>query len=387
MKNILFLFCLIALFFSKPALAQEYLAAAKKEGKWGFINERGQFVIPAVFDNVMPFKDGLAAVNQGYHFDHTSAEKSNPGKWGFIDKEGNWVIKPQFEAVESFQEGLAKVNIGAMYRSYQGIKLMGGKWGFLDKNGKWFIQPNDTLFTNFSEGLCAFKIPRGSRWGYIDKSGKPAFEEVFWEVGPFKGGLAAVMKDDFSYMYINKSGNQVFDKTFKKAYAFNEERAFVKEKDGLPVVIGPGAEYFFKIENLKKDENIKLEFSEGLMKIPVETNEGIKYGFAEKSGKWKIQPTYELADDFHEGLALVFTDRYYKFIDQSGKTIIEVKDIYVQNPETKVIFKAIPHPHIGHFSHGYCKVNDGAKWGFLDKEGKVAIEPQFEDLKEFTSTF
>ena len=47
-------------------------------GKWGYINERQQFVIPPRFDDAKEFQSGKAAV------------KLN-GKWGFINKRGEWL--------------------------------------------------------------------------------------------------------------------------------------------------------------------------------------------------------------------------------------------------------------------------------------------------------
>ncbi|MBT6235289.1 MAG: WG repeat-containing protein, partial [Bacteroidetes bacterium] len=50
------------------------------------------------------------------------------GKEGFIDKNGNWVIQPIFDQVYEFEDGLSKAEIN-------------GKFGFIDKNGNWIIQP------------------------------------------------------------------------------------------------------------------------------------------------------------------------------------------------------------------------------------------------------
>jgi hypothetical protein len=57
----------------------EGLAAVQQSsGKWGFINERQEWVIPAKFEDAKEFKNGKAAV------------KLN-GKWGFINKRGDWL--------------------------------------------------------------------------------------------------------------------------------------------------------------------------------------------------------------------------------------------------------------------------------------------------------
>ncbi len=57
----------------------EGLAPAQSmNGKWGFINERQQWVIRPIFHEVREFKEGKAA-----------AKINN--KWGFINTRGQWI--------------------------------------------------------------------------------------------------------------------------------------------------------------------------------------------------------------------------------------------------------------------------------------------------------
>ena len=56
-----------------------------------------------------------------------AAVESN-GKWGFVDTKGNMVIEPQYEAAHSFSYGFAAVKSN-------------GKWGFIDTKGKMCIDP------------------------------------------------------------------------------------------------------------------------------------------------------------------------------------------------------------------------------------------------------
>ena len=48
-----------------------------QSGKWGFVNQRQQWVIAPRFDEAREFQDGKAATKQN-------------GKWGFINKQGAW---------------------------------------------------------------------------------------------------------------------------------------------------------------------------------------------------------------------------------------------------------------------------------------------------------
>ena len=63
------------------------LALAKKNSKFGYINENGIVIIDFKFDEARGFRNGLAAV------------KIN-GKWGFIDKQGQFVIDPKYDRIQ-----------------------------------------------------------------------------------------------------------------------------------------------------------------------------------------------------------------------------------------------------------------------------------------------
>jgi hypothetical protein len=52
------------------------LARVQRNGKYGYINPKGEAAIPLVYDDARNFSEGLASVKQN-------------GKWGFIDPKGN----------------------------------------------------------------------------------------------------------------------------------------------------------------------------------------------------------------------------------------------------------------------------------------------------------
>jgi hypothetical protein len=96
-------------------------------GEWKIIDNQG--VIRAVlkdYDMVKPFSEGLAAARRD-------------GLWGFIDAGGNTVIEPQFEIVNAMHEGLAAVKTG-------------GKFGFVDASGAMAIPAEWDYATSFRAG-------------------------------------------------------------------------------------------------------------------------------------------------------------------------------------------------------------------------------------------
>ena len=71
------------------------LSPVEKEGKWGYIDESGETIIPFEYDEAQMFSDGLAAVRKGDLF-------------GYIDGNNNVIIDFKFVQVWPFVEGLAK---------------------------------------------------------------------------------------------------------------------------------------------------------------------------------------------------------------------------------------------------------------------------------------
>lgn len=118
-------------------------------------------------------------------------------------------------------------------------------------------------------------------------------------------------------------------------------------------------------------------FSEGLARIRIADGDCWKYGYIDKTGKYAISPHFIDARDFSEGLACAwisrkhepgqsYTERHgYGYIDKTGKTII--------NPQFDFAYP---------FSEGLACVSIGdsfnGKKGFINKTGKYVINPQFE---------
>ncbi len=151
----------------------------------------------------------------------------------------------------------------------------------------------------------------------------------------------------------------------------------------------------------KKDslyELLKIEY------IPYQEIKGGKWGFLDNNGNKVIDPVFDNKPSyFREGYARVLmADGYYYFINTKGeKADLKMIDAtlfndgmacivrenscpeYV-NTELKTVFKLSDAVFAGCFSDGLAKFQDKAgKWGYVDKEGNVAIKPQFDFAGSF----
>lgn len=228
----------------------EGVALVRQNGKYGFIDTTGKFVVPAKFDKIIDLTDYYHDYGTSY-FPEGLAIVIQNGKWGFIDKEGKMVIPARFDYADSFSNGIAMVRLNdkdgiidktgkfiipAVYdrigQFSEGLAPMAqdGKWGFIDKNGKIIIAPQFDNADSFSEGLA--EVEQNGKSGYIDKGGNIVIPIQFDNACPFFEGLASVSING-KWGSIDKTGKIVITPQFDDWYSFNEGLAFVEQSDNL----------------------------------------------------------------------------------------------------------------------------------------------------------
>ena len=89
--------------------------------------------------------------------------------------------------------------------------------------------------------------------------------------------------------------------------------------------------------------------------------------FSKNTGKVVIEPKYDHAWIFSEGLACVDDGGKILFIDEKGETVIDMKMTYIPNMDGYV------------FHGGYCvvKTANDELWGLMDKTGRMALPQEY----------
>ncbi len=203
----------------------EGLAAVQTaDNKWRYIDQSGMSVIPGPFDTAGNFKDGLAVVALG-------------GRCGYIDRQGKLVIRPNYAICNSFSEGLASVRIGGK-SAFMVLGPAGGHWSFINKRGKTTIElPHGVQQAwDFSEGLAAIQIA-DSHCGYVNRSGLTVIAPVFSYCDAFSEGLADVLENG-RWQYIDRNGNVILTTDYFEVYPFKNGLARVEVGD-----VGPNQKF------------------------------------------------------------------------------------------------------------------------------------------------
>jgi hypothetical protein len=208
--------------------------------------------------------------------------------------------------------------------------------------------------------------------GFINQDGKVIIEETFNRVITKRGyahdELIPVKKTEKGKVgYIDKTGTFVIEPTFEAAFPFQEEIAMVI-LNGKVGYIGKDGEFIVEPSYSFKDfpfsEGIEMTFfNEGLAAVQVE---GKGWGYVDTSGAVVIEPQFEFASRFSEGLAFVKVDEKYGFIDTSGNIVIDTE-----------------YEHALPFSEGLAAVKKENKYGYVNGNGELVIEPQFDLAKSF----
>jgi hypothetical protein len=122
------------------------------------------------------------------------------GKWGFIDETNNIVIPMIYSRPGDFSEGLANVRLND--------GNTGNKSGHIDKTNKIVIPLMYDDIGPFSEGLARIKSKR--KYGFIDKTNNLVIPVMYDEVSIAENGLVKVkLNGEKDGIYFNKKGEKV----------------------------------------------------------------------------------------------------------------------------------------------------------------------------------
>lgn len=309
----------------------------------------------------------------------------NGEKWGFIDNKGNFVIKPNFDYADDFQDnGLAIVGINDVF-------------GIINTSGNYVVIPKYNFINQFSEGRAIAINNRKSK--IIDESGRVLKTKDYDFIGNFTNGraLSADFNEEGKYLhgYLDRQGKDVIPLQYESANDFVNGKAVVKIKDNEYALIGLNGEIYNRY-----DYYFVGRLGDGLLAF--QENRKGKYGYIDENGKVIIKPEFTMALAFSEGRAIVKNSsdniaNKYGLIDKTGNYIIkpEYNDVILLGENKVAVGKEIvkEKPFIGsqysiadtegnfltdfiyssvsHYKNGLASAYDDNNTFFIDNKGSV----------------
>ncbi len=418
--------CILAvlLLLLTSALAEEGkpLYAVKDEnGLWGYIDCKGNLVIPGKFAEAEDFRGDYALVRQDWG-----------GLFGIIDAKGEWVLPPEYEDILSesdsgdwangrdngvylvvqgwkkedkvgffdipsgFFSGLIYDDVDIEWtentdREYIGV-TMDGKLGFASRTtGEIVIpcqySPDDSR--DFCGDYCMVmpydaRVPDG--WILIDRQGKEVpLPENCYASSTFYDGLAVIWDSVRDLCgYIDTAGNVVIEPQYLWAYEFSEGLACVQLQTGEWAMITPDGKIAFTRWDEANAHNSSMYCSHGLIRCGTPDNGPVI--FLNKAGeevfRLEIEDLVGVGDFKENGAA--FYEVHSDQLTENGSYGI---GLFNDKGEilTPPIFWVEDRQWHQEFSEGLFPVLEIAtgKEGYIDERGEWAFPPVDGYCREF----
>lgn len=339
------------------------VAQKKNEGyRYGYINNKGKMLLETEYNEIhriteildekdvyiLAFKNGLAGVyknkNQLLKHVYEEIEYNNENqlfivqrlsKQGVLNKEGKQVLNTEYDyiLISGNKINTKKDNTFAIY----------------DINGnKQETQKNNTVLATQNENYF-ITINEDELFGVVDKEGNTIIENKYSYIEYAFNNYFIVTKD-------NKTGVIDSQKTEKIPLEYNSIQKISNTKILQAITNSNNVTtelYNEKLERILTMENAEITTKENYIKV-ANKNE-IKY-FSENGKELTNKEVYTNNPilSYKEG-------EKWGYIDRNGN--VKVQAIYERVTELN--------------EYGFAGINKDGKWGVINSEGKVIVEPSY----------
>ena len=303
--------------------------------------------------------DGIVSVIGGDHFstDTSLIPVAFGGKCGYVDNLGKIVINPQFDNALAFMK---RFDLAPVFAAK--------KVGLIDRSGKYVVNPQfDSIQVGPDESTI--RVLLGKRWGTIDEEGKFLINPQFDSLSEFDSKGRAVATINGKSGIVGLDGQFIIPPTFDGIEVYYSAQ--------LRQSAGTAMDYFARPLQVKRDE---------------------KYGFIDGSGNFLIPLQFINEEDFDDsGLAAAAM----QVVDDAAveKQRREQAEAAVEQQRLARAEANIPAPDATHgiMYEGMLPVESAPTdatgpqpmktlWGYIDKNGKFVISPQFDTARHFNAS-
>jgi hypothetical protein len=320
------------------------LRAIEVKGKFGYIDNKGELVIPAMYDIALPYNEGHAVV----------ALNLMPC---LINEQNQRVIDTGlYRQIGTYSEGLC------MVESYKNEKLyINSKNEVVIKLPKWVYEARP-----FNNGIAVVskevlhqenKFGREIntvqyRFGYMNRVGDMLSDLIYDDCSDFADGYSrAILKGKFGLL--DQELKTIIPFKYTQISAISEQKIVVNDNGKFGVYVPALGKWLVKC-----NYRLVLDYNDGMAAFIDSKN---KYGFLNADGKVAIKPQYINVKPFSEGKAGVLIEGKWGFINKQNELVI------------RPLFD-----NVAFFSEGLCPVQVKRRWGYINSSGKIAIAADYD---------
>lgn len=242
-----------------------------------------------------------------WHNGYAVVEKN--GQFGLISDELEIILDPIYQSVGMYDPDTGLIPV-----------KQNDEWFYVDSDGykRVAVDEETTFLGPYSEGVAPIAI--GNKWYVIDEEQKIS-ENNYNYISSFYNGVAAAQNSEGKWFLINEDAEPVtgeFDEIVidDNGFCSKNEVVFVQENGKYSLIDLDGnvisSENFDEVKPFQSDE-------------PAAVKVGEEWGFVSPEGEMVIEPQFEEAKSFSNGLAAVKQDGNWGYIGLNGKFKIPPK--------------------------------------------------------------
>jgi hypothetical protein len=230
----------------------------------------------------------------------------------------------------------------------------GQRCGYVDSNGRMVINPQFEGAEFFLAELGVAPVMMGGKWGLIDRQGAFVVNPQFDTLNAVAGSNLFVASIGQRYGLVDARGAFVVNPQFSGIWPFDTSGRAVAEAGGRYGIIDMRGNYVVPPQYEGMGWFGYGGTVRGFADGPVPAKTGGQWGYLDSNGAWAINPQFAEA----------------RMFDASGLAAVRVgADPAAQaSPEVSMSSAPVPPP---------------ATWGYIDRQGRLKIAPQFANAGEF----
>lgn len=396
--------------FSFLGNLSEGLATAKIKDseKFGYVDIKGNIIIPFQYDRADNFYNGIAEV------------KIDDNDY-LIDKKGNKLTKDGYDSCSlPYDNGLVIVRKAEKYglitipdkeivpmiydditELYNGIYevIINNKHGLIDSKGKEIVP---LIYDSIGEIIDGNIVVKLNKKNFVINIKNEKIYDLpdFDEMRKVTDELFQITKKE-KIGYMDKKGKIIVSPQFDEVSRFVDGKAIV-EKNGVYSIIDTTGKELKKIN--RKD--VVVWGYDG-KKILTKNWRSLRLGLVDLNGKTLLETKYYSINEIKNGFSIIRYNYHFGIINEEGKIVLPLDYVYLDNRnENEIIFARPNKERKGHygimdynfkviildkyeylsgFYNGYSTFWDEERnvVGFLDKKGKEYIVGKCEFFGEF----
>ena len=347
---------------------EENILKVKKDGKYGIINLTGKELRPCEYDNIVAL-EGIK----------NTLKVTKDGKMGIIDSEGKEILPTNYIEI---------TNLGKDNKEGFIIKPENGKYGIVDYSNQTILEPKyDAIEKIYANSM--YVVKQAQKQVLVERNGTEVLNTGYDEI-------KEVLKNTENGIIYQKDGKYGVMKITGEITIPAEYEELKEAKTGVLIAKQNGK---FGVINLQKETKVEMNYraisyyekadiylaekenyetdiidntfsvcQSGIL-VDLDNDKeyiALKQGEEYKYYNFKFEEKSVAQIQVNNTLFKSKKDGKYGFVDKEGKVIVDYQydDVTEQN------------------SYGYAGIKKDGKWGSIDNKGNIVQEPTY-DLEDY----